>query len=174
MLNTFNSDNVFVRCTCGDFKYRQSYHLSRNGNIAGPKETRPSNITNPNDTLGAGCKHIMLVLSNTSWLVKLASVVYNYINYMEKHYNNMYVKIIYPAVYDKEYEEPVQLDIDSMDKDELDTDSSTIDKSNIYARDKNKFKKGNVQGIRFAPKEDPNKKQLNISLRDLEDDEEEE
>ena len=56
-------------------------------------------MTNPNDTLGVGCKHIMLVLSNTSWCIKLASVIHNYINYMKSHYEKLYADIIYICVY---------------------------------------------------------------------------
>lgn len=89
---------------------------------------------------------------------------------MELHYKKMYADIIYPAIYGKKYEEPVQLDLDTMDKDELDTDSETVDKSNRYARDKGKFKKGNTQGVRFARKPDNS----NRSLFDLADEENEE
>ena len=71
---------------------------------------------------------------------------------MEKHYQRLYADIIYPAIYGKEYEKPVQLDIDSSD--ELDTERDTIDASNRYAADKNKFKQGNTQGIRFASNKD--------------------
>ena len=171
LLNSFNSDNVYVRCNCPDFQYRHAYYASKNNIIVGDKETRPSDKTNPNNDLGAGCKHIMLVISNTSWIIKLGSVVYNYYNYMEKHYKKMWADIIYPAIWGKEYEEPVQLDLDTHNKDVLDTDTSTIDKSNIYARDKGKFKKGNTMGIRFTPKED---KEKNMSLLDISEEDEEE
>ena len=97
----------------------------------------------------------MLVLANHSWLIKLGSVITNYYNYMEKHYKKLWADIIYPAVWDKKYEEPVQLDIDTLDIDELDTSSDMIDKSNKYARDKNKFKVVNKIGNRFKPKENP-------------------
>ena len=70
---------------------------------------------------------------------------------MGKHKQKLYADIIYPAIYGKKYEEPVQLDLDS--EDELDTDSDTIDRSNKYAREKNQFKPGNKQGIRFTPKD---------------------
>jgi hypothetical protein len=156
LLNAFNSDNVYIRCTCPDFKYRGAYWASVNNIIVGEKETRPSDITNPEDDIGPGCKHIMLVLSNTSWIIKLASVVHNYINYMQKHYEKMYADIIYPAIYQKKYEEPVQLDLDTMDKDDLDTSSDMLDKSNKYAKDKGKFKQGNKMGVRFTSKEDNN------------------
>lgn len=169
LLTSFNSDNVYIKCDCPDFKYRHAFWASRNNIIVGDKENRPSDKTNPDDSLGHGCKHIMLVISNTSWIIKLASVVYNYINYMEKHYKKLYADVIYPAVYDKEYEEPVQLDIDSLNKDSLDTDSSTIDKSNIEARDRGKFKAGNKLGVRFASKPNTMK---NLPVEEAEDGEE--
>lgn len=168
LLDGINSDDVYMRCSCPDYQYRIAYWASRTNTIVGDKETRPSNITNPNNKLGSGCKHLMLVLSNTSWMIKLGSVIFNYINYMEKNYKKLYADVIYPAIYDKKYEEPVQLDIDSLDNDELDTTSSMVDKSNKYARDKNKFQVGNKW--RFQPKQ--NKNQLNISIFDDENEDE--
>ena len=67
---------------------------------------------------------------------------------MEQHYQKAYADIIYPAIYGKEYEEPVQLTL--FDKDELDTDADTIDKSNVYGKNRTQFQKGNTQGVRFA------------------------
>lgn len=168
LLDGINSDDVYMRCSCPDYQYRMAYWASRTDTIVGDKETRPSNITNPNNRLGSGCKHLMLVLSNTSWMIKLGSVIFNYINYMERNYKKLYADVIYPAIYDKKYEEPVQLDIDSLDNDELDTTSSMVDKSNKYARDKNKFQVGNKW--RFQPKQ--NKNQLNVSIFDDEDEDE--
>ena len=168
LLDGINSDDVYMRCSCPDYQYRMAYWASRTDTIVGDKETRPSNITNPNNKLGSGCKHLMLVLSNTSWMIKLGSVIFNYINYMERNYKKLYADVIYPAVYDKKYDEPVQLDIDSLDNDELDTTSSMVDKSNKYARDKNKFQVGNKW--RFQPKQ--NKNQLNISIFDDENEDE--
>ena len=69
LLNSFNSDNVYIKCSCPDFRYRLGYWASKDNIIVGEKETRPSDKTNPNNTLGAGCKHIMLVISNTSWII---------------------------------------------------------------------------------------------------------
>lgn len=151
LVNGFNRDDVYIKCSCPDAQYRFNFWQTRNNINSGDPETRPSNITNPDDNLGSACKHVLLVLSNTSWLLKVASTVFNYINYMEKHYKRLYADVIYPAIYQKEYEEPVQLDMfDDVDNKELTTDSDTIDTSNKYAVDKTKFKKGNTQGIRFA------------------------
>lgn len=82
---------------------------------------------------------------------------------MEKHYKKLYADIIYPAIYGKEFEEPVQLDI--FDDDNLKTDTEIIDNSNEYARTKNQFKQGNTQGVRFAPKEQDHQ----LSLDDVSD-----
>lgn len=149
MIIGFNKDDVYIKCSCPDAQYRFAYWQTKNGIISGnEKEDRPSDITNPDDTLGSACKHVLLVLSNTSWILKTSAVVYNYINYMSKHYEKLYADIIYPAIYGKDYEEPVQLDV--FDDDTLDSDAEMIDKSNEYARTKNQFKQGNTQGVRFA------------------------
>lgn len=143
LLTAFNHNDVYVHCSCLDFKYRFSYWLTLNdvNYIKGEQPSNGKEIANPNDTKGRGCKHILLVLSNTSWLTRLSSVIYNYVNYMEKHYQQMYADVIYPAIYEREYEEPVQLDMFS--DGELDTDSDTIDTSNKWARTKSQFKSGN-------------------------------
>ena len=158
LINGFNKDDVYINCSCPDWQYRYAYYATRNNINSGNPETRPSDITNPDDKLGSACKHVLLVLSNTSWILKVASTIFNYVNYMEKHYERLYTKIIYPAIYEKEYEEPVQLDI--FDNDELDTDKDALDQSNEYARTKGQFKKGNTQGVRFAPK--PDNRQISI------------
>ena len=145
----FNKDDVYISCNCADWQYRFAYFATKNQITSGDPETRPSDITNPDDKLGSACKHVLLVLSNTSFLLKVASTILNYIRYMEKHYQKLYADVIYPAIYAKVYEEPVQLDISS-DQNELDTAPETIDASNEYARTKNQFKQGNTQGVRFA------------------------
>ena len=61
---TFNNGDVFVSCTCPDFKYRIAYSATKGGYNSGAPEVRASNITNPHDTKGAGCKHINLVIGN--------------------------------------------------------------------------------------------------------------
>lgn len=151
LIQCFNSDNVYIGCSCPDFHYRFGYYATLNDYTSLSPENRPSDITNPNDDKGSACKHILLVLSNTSWLIKIASVIKNYINYIKIHYEKAYADIIYPALYKKQYEEPVQLSID--DSDELETDEKTIDTANTSAVERTRFKKGNQEGVRFAPKE---------------------
>ena len=153
LINGFNRDDVYIHCSCPDWQYRFAYFATKNNINSGDAENRPSDTTNPNDMLGSACKHVLLVLSNTSWLLKVASVIHNYVNYMEKHHERLYQKIIYPAIWKKEYEEPEQLSLFD-DEDELATDTDTIDTSNVYARTKNQFKKGNTSGIRFISNRD--------------------
>lgn len=143
--NNFYVDAGVILHNC----YRFDYYATRNIYNSGEPQNISSKITNPRDSLGSGCKHILLLLSNTAWLIKVASVINNYIKYTQKNMQRAYTDIIYPAIYGKEYEEPVQLSI--FDKDDLDTDETTIDKSNQYGRTSTQFKKGNTQGVRFAP-----------------------
>jgi len=164
LVKAFNSDNVYIRCSCPDFYYRFGYWDTVKDIITGTPQNIPSPITNPNNSLGASCKHILLVLSNTSWLVKIASVLNNYVKYMERSYKNAYATVIYPAIYRKKYEEPVQTSV--FDKDELETDKETIDVSNKQAVDRSRFQQGNKQGVRFASKDQQ------ISIEDITDEEE--
>lgn len=155
----FNKDDVFINCSCPDFHYRFGYWATRNKINSGVAETRPSNITNPKDTLGAGCKHILLVLSNNNWLIKVASVINNYIKYMSKHFEKAYADIIYPAIYGKDYEDSVQLNIDDVADDATDNlagedDSDALDKANEYGKKSTQFQKGNKEGVRFAKNDD--------------------
>lgn len=147
VINAFNSDNVYVRCNCDDFHYRQAYWLSKTDAIAGPKENIPSDITNPSNTLGKGCKHIMLCLANTRWCIKVAAVIKNYIEYMEKHLHSMYAKVIYPAIYKRQYEEPV----DEIDIDDLETGTDIIDTAGKEARKKGQFQPGNPYRFKKQP-----------------------
>ena len=169
----FNRDDVFIHCSCPDFKYRFNYYATRNSINSGTPETRPSKITNPDDSLGSACKHVLLVLNNTSWIIRVARVIVNYIKYMQTHYQKLYADIIYPAIYGKDYEEPVQLSIDDMDNaDELasETDVDTLDSANDYNKERTRFQKGNEQGVRFAPKpQEPDEDQLEIEEENPDD-----
>lgn len=167
----FNKDDVFINCSCPDFRYRFAYFSTRNDFNSGAPENRPSDITNPDDSLGSACKHVLLVLNNTSWIMKVASVINNYIRYMERHYEKLYADVIYPAVYGRPYEDSVQLNFDDMsnEDDTLATDTDTIDAANEYNKRRTQFQKGNKQGIRFASDDTPDEDQLEIDLENPDD-----
>ena len=145
--------------------YRFAYWATRNKINSG--DPQPSNgkwIRNPDDKLGSACKHVLLVLSNNSWILKVASVINNYINYMQRNRQKMYADIIYPAIYKKKYEEPVQTSM--FDSDTLETDKETIDISNEQGRTSGQFKQGNE--YRFKPREVP-KDQTSMNVEDTDE-----
>jgi len=137
----FNTSDLYVHCTCEDWKYRQSYHATQQNYNAGKPENRSSDKTNPNDTKGAGCKHINLVIANYQWIRPLASVIFNYIEYIKKTMRKHYDKIIAPALYGKGYKAGEEQAILSKEETKLQDDPELLHKSNIYARDKGRFKK---------------------------------
>ena len=144
LTKAFNSDNVFINCTCPDFKYRFKYWATKKNILIGDPENRPADITNPSDNKGPGCKHIILCLSDASWLIKIASVIFNYINYMKEHDERLYQRYIYPAVYDREYENR-QLSIFDDEEEFLDSEEETIKTSNERAVERSRFKKINKE-----------------------------
>lgn len=152
LVMSFNKDDVYIHCSCDDFRYRFSYWLTKKNINSGVPELRPAKETNPNDDLGDGCKHIMLVLNNTSWIIKVANVIKNYITYMQNNQKRLYADYIYPAIFGKKYEEPVQMDL--FNDDELETDKDTIDKANKYARERTQFKPGNEYRYQKQDKND--------------------
>lgn len=163
----FLVDAGVILHNCPDWNYRMSYWSRVNDISSDPSIEQTNNgreIVNPNDTKGRGCKHVLLVLSNNRWLRSVASVIFNYINYMEKHYPKLYADIIYPAIYEKEYEEPVQLDIETeiSDEDKLSSSEDELDVSNKWARTKGQFKPGNEYRFTSDDKEVPGQKSFNF------------
>ncbi len=162
IVKAFNQQDTFISCNCPDFYYRFGFQATINKYINGEPQLIPANKTNPDNDLGSACKHSLLVLSNTSWVIKVASVINNYINYMKTHRENMYASIIYPAIYGKKYEKPVQQDL--FDTDKLETETDVIDDANVYARTKTQFKPGNP--TRIQPRQTVRDQ---ISMADLEE-----
>ena len=76
---------------------------------------------------------------------------------MENHYQKLYTEIIYPAIFGKDYTEPVEepIEDDSLESDsaELDTSDDTLDSANEYNKNRTRFQQGNKQGVRFAKNE---------------------
>ena len=167
LIAAFNSDNVYIHCSCPDWNYRFSYWSRVNDISSDPSIEQTNNgmeIVNPNDTKGRGCKHSLLVLSNNRWLRAVSSVIFNYVNYMEKHYPRLYADIIYPAIYEKEYEDDVQLDIFDTEetKDNLPDEQDEIDVSNKWARTKGQFKPGNEYRFTSDETEVPGQKSFDF------------
>ena len=122
LVGAFNSENdLLVGCTCPDFKYRFQHYATRDKYNANTPELRPNRFawTNSNDDMGSACKHVNLVLSNVDWMMKIASVINNYIKWCKLHMERNYADYIFPKVYGMPYNKAVQLSIfDNLDDEE--------------------------------------------------------
>ena len=169
----FNQGNVFVSCSCADWKYRQAYHATRGGYNSGNPEIRASDITNPRDSKGAGCKHVNLVLGNIDWIMKIASVINNYIHYMEDHFERKYADLIFPKLYGMPYQKAIQLNLFDTD-DNLSDDEDEIKLSNRYGRERTKFRSDRqVNNMRNFNKQNSinntNKPTLDLNMNKVKD-----
>lgn len=159
LLKAFNGDNVYISCSCPDWKYRMAYFATKNQYNSGAPEVRPSDITNPTDSKGAGCKHSLLVISNLDWMMKIASVINNYIKYCRDNMARNYADYIFPKVYGEPYKKAVQLSL--FDKEDkygdglLPSDKKTLDDviaQSMQGRDeRGRFNKDNR--YKFQPRE---------------------
>lgn len=140
----FNSSNIWVKCTCKDYKYRFAHwnivnNVSVDDSASDPGPGR--GIVNPKDDKGRGCKHVLLVLANGDWLMKVASVINNYIHYAEEKLQKPFLKLIFPKLYGYPAEEMVEQGL--VDSEEyLDSTTGLIDAINEYGKNRGKYKAG--------------------------------
>ena len=140
----FNIGNVYVKCNCDDYKYRFAHwnivnNVSFDDSASDPGPGK--GIRNPNDDKGRGCKHILLVLANGDWILKVASVINNYIHYAEEHLQKAFLKVIFPKLYGITADEMVEQNL--IDTDEyLDSSAGLIDAINEYGRKRGQYQKG--------------------------------
>jgi len=168
LTKAFNSDDVYINCQCPDFRYRFKYWATKNNLLIGDPENRPADITNPHNDKGPGCKHIILCLSDASWLIKIASVIYNYMRYMEENRERLFQNYIYPAVYGKPYEEQ-QLSIFDNDDELLASDEEDIRAANELARKRGQWQKGNEYRFRKQHPGDDNQMTFDDLESELDD-----
>lgn len=146
LVAALNNSDVKIDCSCPDFRYRYAYQASKHNYKAGADETRASKITNPDDALGAGCKHILCVLNNASWIRNVASVINNYVNYAKDNMENLYAKYIFPKIYGMEYKDVVQLSIfdfeDNKEKNKLESSPELLNLVNALGKVRGRIQKG--------------------------------
>lgn len=113
LLRAFNGEDVYVSCNCPDFTYRFAHNATVDRYNAGMPELRPNRFdwTNKYDDMGAACKHVNLVLSNTDWMMKIASVINNYVKFAKENMSRNYAEYIFPKIYGMPYNRAVQLSI---------------------------------------------------------------
>lgn len=131
----FMTSDVYFNCTCADFRFRHKFHATKKDNLIGDPETRPIRrdvyhaggleSANYYDNQGPACKHVILALQDSSWLIKVTSVIYNYIQYMKDHREREYQKYIYPAIYQEPYPaETTQLDLTDIEPERTKTEDN--------------------------------------------------
>lgn len=140
----FNTTNIYVKCTCDDFKYRfehwsivNNYGVTDTAHDPGPGK----GIANPNNDKGKGCKHILLALANQDWIMKVASVIHNYINYSEENMMKPFQKIIFPKLYGITIDDAIENNL-VPEETNLETEKHIIEVINTWAKNRGKYKPG--------------------------------
>jgi hypothetical protein len=144
LTKVFNTTDVYVKCSCPDFKYRFAHwniikNVSVDDSSADPGPGK--GIANPNDDKGRGCKHVLLTLSNGEWMMKVASVINNYCHFLSEKKPDAFLKLVFPKLYGVPADEAAENDLVA-DNEDLETGKDLIDTINAWAKDRGKFKKG--------------------------------
>lgn len=154
LTKVFNTSDVYIKCTCPDFKYRfkhwsiiNKYSTDDSSQDPGPGK----GIANPNDTLGKGCKHSLLVLANGNWMMKVASVIVNYAHYLSEKKPAAFLKLVFPKLYGVPADEAAENDL-VQDNEDLESGKDLIDIVNDWAKNRGKFKKGSNINPIYADK----------------------
>ena len=144
LTKVFNTTDVYVKCSCPDFKYRFAHwNIIKNVSVDdSSQDPGPGKgIANPNDDKGRGCKHVLLTLSNGEWMMKVASVINNYCHFLSEKKPEAFLKLVFPKLYGVPADEAAQNDIVANNED-LETGTDLIDIVNDYGKNRGKFKKG--------------------------------
>ena len=144
LTKVFNTSDVYIKCSCPDAKYRFAHwniikKVSVDDSSSDPGPGK--GIANPNDDKGRGCKHMLLVLANGDWMMKVASVINNYCHFLSEKKPEAFLKLVFPKLYGVPAEEADQNNIVE-DNADLETGKDLIDIINEYGRNRGKFKKG--------------------------------
>ena len=144
LTKVFNTTDVYVKCTCPDYKYRFA-HWNIIKNVSADDSSQDpgpgKGIVNPNDDKGRGCKHILVCLSNGDWMLKCASVLNNYCHYLSEKKPDAFKKLVFPKLYGVPADEAAENGLVE-DNEDLETGKDLIDIVNEWARNRGKFKKG--------------------------------
>lgn len=152
--HNFAVDAGVILHNCDDFKYRFAHwNIIKNVSVDDTsKDPGPGKgIANPNDDKGRGCKHILLVLSNGAWMMKVASVIVNYCHFLSEKKSEAFLKLVFPKLYGVPADEAEQNDLVA-DNEDLETGKDLIDVINDWAKKRGHFKKGSNINPVFANK----------------------
>jgi hypothetical protein len=144
LTKVFNTSDVYIKCSCPDAKYRFAHwNIVKNVSVDdSSKDPGPGKgIANPLDDKGRGCKHMLLVLANGDWMMKVASVINNYCHFLSEKRPDAFLKLVFPKLYGVPADEAAENDIVESQED-LESGKDLIDIVNEYGRNRGKFKKG--------------------------------
>jgi hypothetical protein len=154
LTKVFNTSDVYIKCSCPDAKYRFAHwniikNVSVDDSASDPGPGK--GIANPNDDKGRGCKHMLLVLANGDWMMKVASVINNYCHFISEKKPEAFIKLIFPKLYGVPADEAAENGIVAENED-LETGKDLIDVINDWAKNRGKFKKGSNINPVYADK----------------------
>jgi len=144
LTKVFNTTDIYTKCTCKDFEIQFAHWNIVNNISVDDSASDPGpgkGVANPNNDKGRGCKHILLVLNNGDWLMKVASTINNYIHYVSEHLQKAFLNIIFPKLYGVPADEAAEHNIVENNED-LKTDADLITIINEYGKNRGKFVKG--------------------------------
>jgi hypothetical protein len=150
----FNTADVYIKCSCPDAHYRFSHwNIIKNVSVDdSSKDPGPGKgIVNPNDDKGRGCKHMLLVLANGEWMMKVASVINNYCHFLSEKKPETFLKLVFPKLYGVPADEAAENNIIAAEED-LDSGKDLINVINDWAKNRGKFKKGSNINPVYADK----------------------
>lgn len=167
----FNTSDVYVKCSCPDAKYRFAHwnivhNVSVDDSASDPGPGK--GIANPDDDKGRGCKHMLLVLANGDWMMKVASVINNYCHFLSEKKPEAFLKLVFPKLYGVPADEAVEHDIVESEKD-LETGKDLIDIINDWAKNRGKFKKGSNINPVYADKLSKEQEEAKKDTKDSEE-----
>ena len=154
LTKVFNTSDVRIKCTCPDAKYRFAHwNIIKNVSVDdSSSDPGPGKgIANPKDDMGRGCKHMLLVLANGDWMMKVASVVINYCHFLSEKKPDAFLKLVFPKLYGVPADEAEEHGIVA-DSEDLETGKDLIDVINDWARQRGKFQKGSNINPVYADK----------------------
>lgn len=74
-----DEEDLYVDCTCQDFKYRFAYWLTQADAKYGTPQNRPPKVRNVRNNKGGACKHVLAVLFGKYWVPAAAKAWLSYI-----------------------------------------------------------------------------------------------
>ena len=154
LTKVFNTTDVYIKCSCPDAKYRFAHwnivkNVSVDDSASDPGPGK--GIANPNDDMGRGCKHMLLVLSNGDWMMKVASVINNYCHFLSEKKPDAFLKLVFPKLYGVPADEAAENGLVA-DNEDLETGKDLINIINDWAKNRGKFKKGSNINPVYADK----------------------